>query len=117
MGEGAPDGTPRWEMRASRGRRRKIQPVTICFEYRLTDQLVLLDDRALARCIEPVQTLVCTRARERVTPVGTRDLRSARRWLVLTSRGHSVVEVPAGSDAQLGEHLAKVPFDGAGADE
>ncbi len=38
-------------------------------------------------------------------------------WRVLTSRGQGVVEVPAGGDAQFGEHLAEVPFDGAGADE
>ena len=36
---------------------------------------------------------------------------------VLTSRGHGVVELSAGADAQFGEHLAEVPFDGAGADE
>src|SRR6266516_474021 len=38
-------------------------------------------------------------------------------WCVLISWGEGVVEVPAGGDAQFGEHLAEVPFNGAGADE
>src|SRR6266487_2389918 len=38
-------------------------------------------------------------------------------WYVLISWGEGVVEVPAGGDAQFGEHLAEVPFNGAGADE
>src|SRR6266516_6336147 len=38
-------------------------------------------------------------------------------WYVLISWGEGVVEVPAGGDAQFGEHLAEVPLNGAGADE
>ena len=36
---------------------------------------------------------------------------------VLASRACGAVEVPAGGDTEFGEHLAHVPFDGAGADE
>jgi hypothetical protein len=36
---------------------------------------------------------------------------------VLTWRRQRVVELPAGGDAQFGEHLAEVPFHGAGADK
>src|ERR1700739_2156990 len=34
-----------------------------------------------------------------------------------TAIGHSQPQLPPGADAQLGEHLAQVPFDRTGADE
>jgi hypothetical protein len=52
-----------------------------------------------------------------VTIAEVRGRARAASWPSPSGRRQRLVEFPAGGDAQFGEHLAQVPFHGAGAEE